>query len=274
MAEVVVDRPITIATVSGKGGVGKTAVTIGTAMALRDLGYRVGIIDLDLESSSLGDVLGVTRDNLVMTEKIEPVEVHGLKAVSLSLFPQEDWVDVPTLIEEERVYALVGQMFKSVNWGELDFLCVDFPPGTGSELRALIRQRVHGLILVAAAQRVSELPVRRLVRMAREEYRLNILGVVSNNPYNVDGADSGKAISERYSLPLLATIRWDRSIAEAMDNRTAMDVTPFQPIAKALQGYFFPEPKPKAQARTKRKQPSKPKATRRSRKPKGDQNAD
>lgn len=236
-----VERPITIATVSGKGGVGKTAVTIGTALALQELGYRVGIVDLDLESSSLGDVLGVTREQLIMTDKIEPASVQGLKVMSLSLFPQEDWIDVPTLIEEERVYALVGQMFKSVNWGELDFLCVDFPPGNGPELRGLIRQRVHGLILVTAAQRISELPVRRLVRMARDEYRLTVLGVVSNNPYGVEGVDSGKAIAERYGLPLLASIPQDKAIAHAMDNRTPLPLEYFRPIARALQDYFFPE---------------------------------
>ncbi|MFH1486713.1 MAG: P-loop NTPase [Chloroflexota bacterium] len=255
MAEV--ERPVTIATVSGKGGVGKTALTIGLGYALKELGYAVGLCDLDLESSSLGDALGISRDNLEMTEKIEPVEVNGVKAVSLALFPDEGFEDVPTLIDDERVYALVGQMFRSVNWGDLDFLCIDFPPGTGPELRGLIKQKVDGLILVTATQRLSEMPVRRLVRMAREEYGLNIIGVVSNNPYAIDGTDSGKAIAERYGLPLLATIPWDATIAAAMDLRTPMDTQHFVPIAKALEAQFFPERVKKAKPKRIRKRKAK-----------------
>ncbi|MFH1486618.1 MAG: P-loop NTPase [Chloroflexota bacterium] len=252
-----VERPVTIATVSGKGGVGKTALTIGLSYALKELGYKVGVIDLDIESASLGDALGINRNNLVMTEKIEPVEVNGVKAVSLSLFAEADFEDVPTLIEDERVYALVGQMFKSVNWGDLDFLLTDFPPGSGPELRGLIKQKVDGLILVTATQRLSEMPVRRLVRMAREEYGLNIIGVVSNNPYSIDGTDSGKAIAARYGLPLLATIPWDKGIAEAMDNRSPMLTEHFVPIAKALEAQFFPERVKKAKPKRSRKRKAK-----------------
>lgn len=267
-AMVEAERPVTIATISGKGGVGKSTVTVGIGYALKGLGYRVGLLDLDLESSSLGDVLGITRGNLVMREKIEPVVVNGLKAVSLSLFPEEEFEDVPTLISEERVYALVAQMFKSVNWGEIDFLLADHPPGTGPELRGLIREKIHGLILVTATQRLSEMPVRRLVRMAREEYRLPILGVVSNNPYNISTYDSGKAIAKRYGLPILATIPWDPKIAQAMDQREPIPTDYFLPVARTLAAKFFP------QRALKREAASGERRTRKKGEKKGEKKAD
>ena len=235
-------EPKLIATISGKGGVGKTTLALGTAFALKKMGYRVGIVDIDIESSSLGDALGLNYQKLNLGEKIQPAEVDGVKIISLSMFLDEEWEDIPTLVSEERVFHLVEQMFASVDWGELDYLVADTPPGTGPELRALARRKVCGLILVAATQRLSEMPVRRLVKMAREEYRLPIIGMVSNNPYNTDGdTNSGEAIAARYKLPFITTIPWTPEVRVAMDERKPVPVELFEPVAQAVVRHSFPQ---------------------------------
>ena len=229
--------PVKIASVSGKGGVGKSTATLGIARALQAREKRVGIIDLDLESSSLGGALGLTRDRLVLGEQIEPVDAGGIKAISLSMFLAADWADTPTLLPEEEIFQLVKQFFLSINWGDLDVLVIDHPPGSGPELRALIKQGVDALVLVAAAQRISEMPVRRLIRMAREELPVEILGIVANDPYNAgDLADTttAQALADRYELPILTTIEWRPDIVAAMDGRGEMPIEPFLPVADAI----------------------------------------
>lgn len=226
---------IKIASVSGKGGVGKTTLTIGLARALQAQGYRVGLIDLDLDSSSLGDVAGLTHDKLLFHDKIEPVDFGGLPAMSLSVFNSEGWEDTPTLLSEENVFKVVRQLFVSVNWPVLDFLVIDHPPGTGAALRALVRQGIDGLLLVTASQRVSEMPVRRLIRMARDEFPVEILGIVDNDPYNAAAeTSSAKALSDRYGLPVLGIVPWDQRITKAMDARTELPLERFEGIATAV----------------------------------------
>jgi len=238
-----------IAVISGKGGVGKTTLSLGAALALNSMGSQTGLMDLDIESSSLGDAMNLGYHALSMGDKINPADFAGLKAASLSMFlPDGEMVDTPTLVDEERVGMIVTQMFDSIDWGELDYLIVDTPPGTGPELRSLVRNGVDALILVTATQRLSEMPVRRLVRMAREEFFLPIIGVISNNPYNTDGHySSADALSERYDLPVITEIPWTRDIATAMDDQVMLPETVssslaelFLPVAEAIEGHFMP----------------------------------
>jgi len=238
-----------VAVISGKGGVGKTTLSLGAALALNAMGSQTGLMDLDIESSSLGDAMNLGYHTLSMGEKINPADIAGLKAASLSMFlPDEEMVDTPTLIDEERVGMVVTQMFESIDWGELDYLIIDTPPGTGPELRALVRNGVDALILVTATQRLSEMPVRRLVRMAREEFFLPIIGIISNNAYNADGHySSAEALSERYGLPVITEIPWTSEIAMAMDDQIMLPDTIssdlaelFLPVAEAIEEHFMP----------------------------------
>lgn len=232
-----------IATVSGKGGVGKTAVSQGLALALAAKGYGVGLLDLDLSSSSQGDATGLTHDKLQLGQLIEPVDFSGVKVVSLFLFPGEGWEDVPTLMGEQRKKELIDQLFHSVNWGKPDFIIVDLPPGTGSEVRGLLSGRkIDGFILVIVPQRLAEMPVRRVVRMAQEEYHIPIIGLVENNAYNIPegSSSSGKSLSKAYDIPLLAQIPWDLSIAESMDGRRPVNTSYFEPVAEAVASRLEP----------------------------------
>lgn len=236
---------------SGKGGIGKTTISAGIALALAKRGHKVGLLDADLESSSLGDIMGITHDDLKFNEKIEPVERFGVKAISLSLFNEPDFIDTPTLIDETRKHHLINQLLTAINWGELDFMICDLCPGSGEELRGLIKQKIDGLVLVVATQRLSVMPVRRLIRAAKEEYKIPILGIIENNPYNIEG-ETGKDLSEKYEIPLLATIPWDPSISSAMDQQISLDTGHFDPIAKFLIDKFIPEePKPHVPRRRK-----------------------
>lgn len=223
-----------IGVVSGKGGVGKTTCVLGLALALQELGHKVGIIDLDLESSSLGDSTGLSRQKLVMHDLIQPIDFHGIKAASLSMFAEAEWEDVPTLIDEERKHSLINQLFHSVDWGELDYIIADLPPGSGEEIRGLLKRKVRGLIMVASKQRLSEMPIRRLIRMCREQYMVPILGIIENDCYNQDGG-TGERLVSRYNLPLLAKIPNDPGIAKAMDNGDALSTKHFISAAHIIQ---------------------------------------
>jgi ATP-binding protein involved in chromosome partitioning len=235
--------PKKIITASGKGGVGKTTVSLGIAMALARFGYKVGIVDTDIESSSMGDVLGLDNSKLTAGELLNPIEVHGIWAVSLSMFlPDESMLDTPTLIREDRVSELIHNLFTNVNWGGFDYLICDTPPGTGPELQALVKENIDAVILVTGAQRVSEMPVRRLIRAAREEFRLPVLGIVENNPYNANGDySSGASLTERYDLPVIASIPWDAGIIQAMDNYGVVESDLFTTIADTIEAYFIPD---------------------------------
>ncbi len=201
---------------SGKGGVGKTSVASGIALALAQRGYRVGLIDSDLESSSLADAWGIRgKDLRLQGGFIKPVERNGVKVVSLAMFLDEGFEDAPTLADEKLIHELQDQMMRSIDWGEIDFMILDLPPGSGPEIRGITR-KVDGIIIVTAAQKMSEMPVRRLVKALKEDYHVPIIGIVENNPYNTEGG-TGERISSMYKVPFLTSVPWDPDIARSMD---------------------------------------------------------
>lgn len=233
----------TIAVSSTKGGVGKSTVSWGIATALAHKGYRVGMIGADLEGDALGYMAGLNFEKLAGDGLIKPIEVAGVKMISLSLFIEPEWLDSPIMLHEERKNEIIRQMLQAVDWGKIDLMIVDSPPSTGEELRAITKLLVpDAFIMVTLPQKLAELPVRRMIRAVRDEFHIPILGIVENNLNNVTG-NAGEELSKITEIPLLAKIQWDKNIPEAMDKGEAVDHTQFEGLADIIEKTYL---KPKS----------------------------
>ncbi|MBW2673093.1 MAG: P-loop NTPase [Deltaproteobacteria bacterium] len=230
-----------IAIGSVKGGVGKSTVSFGLATTFARMGYRVGMIGADLEGDALGYMAGLSFDKFSGDELIEPIDVWGVKMISLSLIVEPEWLDSPIMLKEETTHDVIRQLFEAVNFGELDILCIDSPPTSGAELQAIARRlRPDGFIIVTIPQKLAEIPVQRMIRAVRDELGVAIWGIVENNAYN-SGGNAGENISAKTGIPLLGKIPWDRSIAEAMDEGRVLRSDYFGPIAEAIEREYLKE---------------------------------
>lgn len=225
---------ILIPIISGKGGVGKTSLCIGIALALKALDRKSAMLDLDLENPSLGTVCGLNRDDLKFEgDYIVPPRWHDIPVMSLSLLPLADFIDTPTMVDEERKHELIYHLATEVNWEDSDIIIVDMPPGSGEEVRGLLKFPLASSILVTSPQEISEAAVRRVVVMA-QEYVMPILGIVENNVNKAAGGEAGKNIAEQYNIPFLGKIPWSLKIVQGMEAHEPFHHAVFTAIAKAI----------------------------------------
>lgn len=224
--------PKLILVLSGKGGVGKSTVALGTALALARDGTKVGVLDCDLENPCLAEMTRADPEQIRVGKLISPLLWNGVQLMGLSFlsrkFREED---MPVLIVEQRKHFTIDQMLDTVDW-DTDILIVDMPPGSGEEVRAFIPKDVSGCIIVTSPQRVSERAVARTVRMCRH-YKLPILGLVEND-LNSIGGEAGKSLSKKYGTPLIATIPWDGEIPTRADRGEPIPTTHFEMIAEVI----------------------------------------
>jgi len=236
----------TICISSTKGGTGKSTVTFGLATTFAQRGYKVGMVGADIEGDALGYMAGLSFDKLsfdklVGDELIEPIDVWGVKMISLSLLIEPEWLDSPIMVKEERAHDIIRQLFEGVNFGELDILCIDSPPTTGTELSGIVKHlKPDGFIIVTIPQKLAEIPVQRMIRAVRDELNTPIWGIVENNAYNT-GGDAGETISRKTGIPLLGKIPWDGSIAKAMDEGKPINSDYFGPIVEAIEREYLKE---------------------------------
>jgi len=229
----------TICISSIKGGVGKSTVTFGLATTLAQRGYRVGMIGADIEGDALGYMAGLSFDRLAGDELIEPIDVWGVKMMSLSLLVEPEWLDSPIMLKEERTHDIIRQLFEGVNFGELDVLCIDSPPTSGAELSGIVKYlRPDGFIIVTIPQKLAQIPVQRMIRAVRDELNTPIWGIVENNAYNT-GGDAGETISQKTGIPLLGKIPWDEAISRAMDEGKPINSDYFGPIVDAIEREYL-----------------------------------
>lgn len=170
-----------IMVMSGKGGVGKSTVATNLAAALALRGYQVGILDADLHGPDVPRMLGIEGRHLISKGNgVEPVEVFdGLKAVSMALLAQER--DKAIVWRGPLKHSAIRQFLRDVNWGDLDFLFVDLPPGTGDEPLSVSKliQEVDGAIVVTTPQDVALLDSRKAVNFSKQ-INIPVLGIVEN----------------------------------------------------------------------------------------------
>jgi len=169
-----------VAVASGKGGVGKSTVAVNLAVALARQGHRVGLLDADIYGPSLPRMLGVSRKPEVRGEKMVPLQAWGLSCMSIGFLVEEE---TPMIWRGPMVMGALEQMMGQVEWGALDVLVVDMPPGTGdAQLTMAQRVALTGAVIVSTPQDIALIDARRGVRMF-ERVNVPVLGLVENMSY-------------------------------------------------------------------------------------------
>jgi ATP-binding protein involved in chromosome partitioning len=221
----------TVAVSSGKGGVGKSTVAVNLALALRQSGATVGIIDSDVYGPDVPLMLGTRGKPGMFDNRIIPVEAHGLKVMSIGLLVNEK---EPLVWRGPMIHSFIQQMLKDVMWGSLDYLVFDMPPGTGDAQLSLSQVLpLSGVVMVTTPQDVALLDVRKAIGMFQ---RLNvpILGVVENMstfacPHcgqhtSIFGEAGGQRVADEYGAPLLARLPLDPETRVGGDEGTPITV--------------------------------------------------
>jgi ATP-binding protein involved in chromosome partitioning len=235
-----------IAVSSGKGGVGKSTVAANLAARLAATGLNVGLLDADVYGPDIPLMFGETRKPRVTgergSERIVPLEAHGVKIMSLGFLLEEDQ---PAIMRGPLVSGILKQFLEQVDWGELDFLIVDMPPGTGDAQLSLVQTvNLDGAVMVTTSQDVSTSDVKRAVRMF-ERVRTRILGMVENmaglecphcsGHIDVFGEGGGRRLAERLDVPFLGSIPLDPAVRISGDQGQPMTlVAPDSPAGRAL----------------------------------------
>ena len=209
-----------IAVASGKGGVGKTTVAVNLAIALSRLGAKVGLLDADVYGPNVPLMLGTTEmPQATSARTIIPVQAYGLKVISIGLLSPGD---APMIWRGPMLHSVIQQFLRSVEWGELDYLVLDLPPGTGDVQLTLIQTvPLSGAVIVTTPSVVALADVRKAIEMFRQ-VNVEILGIVENmssfacphcgKPVDVFGHGEGSKIAASYSVPSLGEIEIDPRI--------------------------------------------------------------
>ncbi len=209
-----------IAVASGKGGVGKTTVAVNLAIALKNLGSAVGLMDADVYGPNVPLMLGTNEQPRALDQHtIIPVQAQGLKVISMGLLSPGD---KPLVWRGPMLHSVMQQFLRSVRWGELDYLIVDLPPGTGDVQLSLIQSvAVTGAVIVTTPSVVALADVRKAIEMFRQVH-VDILGVVENMSYfacphcqgriDVFGHGEGTRMAQNFGVPFLGEIEIDPQI--------------------------------------------------------------
>lgn len=215
-----------IGVVSGKGGVGKSFVTTLLATEMNNRGYRVGILDADITGPSIPKAYGVDGNLTADADGINPgITKNGIKVISTNLLLPEG--DMPVAWRGPVITGIIRQFFNEVNWGEIDYLFVDMPPGTSDVMLTVFQSLpIDGIVTVSAPQDLVTMIVGKAVNLAKN-MNVEVLGLVENMAYfvcdNCDkkhyifGEPQGEAVAEKYSIPAYATLPMDPAYAAKCD---------------------------------------------------------
>ncbi len=230
----------TIAVASGKGGVGKSTVSVNLALALAKSGAKAGILDIDIYGPSLPLMMG-TKGPLETTpeERLIPLKNHGIEMISIGFMIDEE---TPVIWRGPMVMQLVKQFLTGVEWGELDYLIIDLPPGTGDAQLTLVQTiPLTGVVIVTTPQDVALVDARRAIKMFHE-VKVPVIGIIENMSFfrcphcggktDIFNHGGGHKTGERYSIELLGELPIDPEIREGGDaGRPIVVSTPDSPQA-------------------------------------------
>jgi ATP-binding protein involved in chromosome partitioning len=213
-----------IAVSSGKGGVGKSTVAVNLAVSLAKMGHKVGLLDTDVYGPNVPIMVGIDADPIVRGQKLIPHEAYSVKVMSLGFLNRGD---KPVVWRGPMLHSAVKQFLYDVEWGNLDFLVVDMPPGTGDAQLSLAQLvPVQGAVIVTTPQEVSMADVRKAINMF-DQVHIPILGVVENMSYficsncserhHIFGAGGGEELVKRFKTNLLGQIPLSTSVREGGD---------------------------------------------------------
>lgn len=223
--------------ISGKGGVGKSTVTGILASKLQKAGYRVGVLDADITGPSMPRFFGINNEraeiiSLENTEQVKfmPVETEsGIKVISLNLLTEEE--EQPVIWRGPVITGVLNQMYSDTDWGELDFLLIDMPPGTGDVALTIMQSTpLEGLVIVSTPQDMVSMIVKKVVIMA-QKMDINIIGVVENMSYikcngcgdkmKVFSKNSSEEQAKYLGIPLIAEMPINLDLVDSLESGKA-----------------------------------------------------
>lgn len=215
-----------IAVGSGKGGVGKTTVAVNLAIALAKMGHKTGLLDADIYGPNVPLMMGATaQPKLVGDNRIEPLESFGVKLISVGLLNPGD---KPLVWRGPMLHQMIRQFLQQVDWGELDYLVVDLPPGTGDVVISLVQTvPLTGAVVVTTPSDVSLQDGRKAIEMFKQ-VKVDILGIVENMSHftcpncqhqiDIFSKGGGERTAKQFGLPLLGEIELDPNIRKGGDS--------------------------------------------------------
>jgi len=214
-----------VAVGSGKGGVGKTTLSVNLAVALAKLGFRVGLIDADVYGPNVPLMLGSSRQPRILEgNQIEPNTAHGVKVISVGFISPGD---KPMVMRGPMLHQIIRQFLQQVQWGELDFLLVDLPPGTGDVVISLVQTvPLTGAVVVSTPSDVSLQDARKALEMFHQ-VNVEVLGLVENMSHftcphchqEIDIFSKGgtERTAKQFGLPFLGSVELDPEIRQGGD---------------------------------------------------------
>jgi ATP-binding protein involved in chromosome partitioning len=212
-----------IAVGSGKGGVGKSTVAVNLAITLKKLGFSVGLLDADVYGPNVPLMMGIRAAPAAIGQRIQPLEAHGVRLMSMGFLNPGD---KPLVWRGPMLNSVIQQFLRNVDWGELDYLIIDLPPGTGDVQLTLIQTTpLTGAVVVTTPSDVSMEDARKAVHMF-EQVREQVLGIIENMSYlehngervYVFGEGGGRKTADLMKVPLLAEIPLDLKTREGGDS--------------------------------------------------------
>jgi len=226
-----------IAVGSGKGGVGKSTVAVNLAITFAKLGHRTGLLDADVYGPNVPLMMGIRQTPHAVGQRIQPLEAYGVRLMSMAFLNPGD---KPLVWRGPMLNYVIQQFLRNVDWGELDYLVIDLPPGTGDVQLTLIQTTpLTGAVVVTTPSDVALEDARKAVNMF-EQVREDVLGIVENMSYlehkgeklYVFGKGGGARTAEQMRVPLLAEIPLDPQTREGGDSGQPIATRP-QPNAQA-----------------------------------------
>ncbi len=234
-----------LAVASGKGGVGKSTASVNLAVCLQKSGAKVGLLDADIYGPNIPMMMGLPEERPAVNDQGEliPFEKYGVKVISLGFLVDPG---KPVIWRGPMLHGVIRQFLTSVAWGELDYLVVDLPPGTGDAQLSLVQTvPLSGAVIVTTPQAVALSDVRRSIGMFRE-VRVPVLGIIENmagldcphchQHIDLFSGQGGQTLSEEYEVPLLGQVPFDPAIGQSGDQGVPVTLAkPESAQAKAFQ---------------------------------------